>query len=87
MVITHDHWDHLDYETIKSIRNRVKHVIIGLEVGEHLEFWKIPQEKITEMDWYEHLQINDEIKFTALPVRHFSGRGISPKKHFGLPLC
>lgn len=80
LIITHDHWDHLDYETVIQIKDRVGHIVTALGVGEHLEYWGIPAEKITELDWYEVAQVDSKFKFTALPVRHFSGRGLSPKK-------
>ena len=53
LIITHDHYDHLDYGTVKAIRDKVDKVICPLGVGEHLEYWGYSAEKIVEMDWNE----------------------------------
>lgn len=74
LVITHDHWDHLDYGTMKLIRDRVGKVVCALGVGEHLEHWGFPADKIIEMDWDDSWQAEDGLKFTCLTARHFSGR-------------
>lgn len=74
LVITHDHYDHLDYGTVKAIRNRVGKVICPLGVGEHFEYWGYPVEKIVELDWNEVYASDNDFKITCLPARHFSGR-------------
>ena len=74
LVITHDHYDHLDYGTVMAVRNRVGKVICPLGVGEHFEYWGYPKEKITEMDWNEVFVSEDNLRITCLPARHFSGR-------------
>jgi len=74
MVITHDHYDHLDYETISEFKSKTKLFVTALGVGEHLEHWGIPKEKIVELDWWEEKQLSDSVKFIATPGRHFSGR-------------
>ncbi|WEK71174.1 MAG: MBL fold metallo-hydrolase [Candidatus Chryseobacterium colombiense] len=76
LLITHDHWDHLDYETMKQIKDRVGKVICPLGVGTHLEYWGFAPEKILEVDWNDSLQMDTNIKLTSLPARHFSGRGL-----------
>jgi len=73
LVITHDHWDHLDYNTFMEIKDRVKHIVTGLGVGAHLEKWGYPADQITELYWDESAEV-DGLKFTAAPGRHFSGR-------------
>lgn len=73
LIITHDHYDHLDYATIKNIRDRVKLIICPLGVGEHLEYWGIEKDKIRELDWYQ-TTIDSPLKIECLPTRHFSGR-------------
>ncbi|NGM72996.1 MBL fold metallo-hydrolase [Sphingobacterium sp. SGL-16] len=73
LVITHDHWDHLDYNTLKAIQQRVKHIVTGLGVAAHLEKWGFPTEKITELYWGEEAYV-DGFKFTSATARHFSGR-------------
>ena len=76
LIITHDHWDHLDYKTVKQLRPRIGHVITPLGVGAHLERWKFSEEQIVERDWYEDWNAPDSTVFHFLPARHFSGRGL-----------
>lgn len=78
LIITHDHWDHLDYKTIKEILPRVSKVVTHLGVGEHLEYWGFQPEQITELSWWEEISFGENIKITSLPTRHFSGRGLRP---------
>ncbi len=74
MLITHDHYDHLDHKTVIDLIPKVKKVITGLGVGAHLEHWGYAKEKITELDWNESLKLDDSIQIYAVPGRHFSGR-------------
>lgn len=76
LVISHDHYDHLDYKTIKKLKGKVKNVICGLGVGAHFELWGYSPEIITELDWYETVRLNDAITITSTPARHFSGRAL-----------
>jgi len=76
LFITHDHYDHLDYETLKAIKDKVKFVICGLGVGEHLEYWGYSPQQIIEKDWWEEVQLDHGFKVTLTPARHFSGRSI-----------
>lgn len=80
LVLSHDHWDHLDYPTIKALRERIDRVICPLGVGEHLERWGFDLNRITEMDWEDEAQPEKGIKITCLPARHFSGRSFSPNQ-------
>jgi L-ascorbate metabolism protein UlaG (beta-lactamase superfamily) len=75
LIITHDHYDHLDFRTVVRIDAKVKRVIVPLGVGEHLEYWGINKNKIAEIDWWEAVSINSGVEITATPARHFSGRG------------
>nr|WP_293994876.1 MBL fold metallo-hydrolase [uncultured Fusobacterium sp.] len=79
LILTHDHWDHLNYPTIMGIKNRVKKFIVPLGVGEHLEHWGINKENIIETDWWETISLK-ELKIHTLPARHFSGRGFIRNK-------
>lgn len=76
LVITHDHWDHLDMQTIQKIHPRVKQVVTGLGVGAHLEYWGVDAAKINEFDWTDSLETEDGFRFHATSARHFSGRGL-----------
>lgn len=80
LIITHDHWDHLDYDCVTAIKDRVGRVITALGVGEHLAYWGYNPKKIIEMDWYESQELKNGLKFTAFPARHFSGRGFTRNK-------
>lgn len=80
LVISHDHWDHLDYKAVKELEPRVGHVILGLGVGEHFEYWGYPKEKLIELDWWESADLKDHFKVTATPARHFSGRDLRQNK-------
>ncbi|WP_316814866.1 MBL fold metallo-hydrolase [Pedobacter nyackensis] len=74
VLITHDHYDHLDYQSILKLKHKTKLFITSLGAGAHLEHWGIPQEKIVELAWGEEA-ITNNMKFTAAPARHFTGRG------------
>ncbi len=76
LLITHDHYDHLDYKTVTKLIPKTKKVVTSLGVGEHLEYWGFNPAIITELDWWESTTITTEINLTATPARHFSGRGI-----------
>jgi len=80
MLISHDHYDHLDYETILKLKDRVGIFVTSLGVGAHLEYWGVPVDKIKELDWWETASLSSGMKFTAAPARHFSGRGIVRNK-------
>ena len=73
MVITHDHWDHLDYNTFMKIKDRVSHIVTGLGVGAHLEKWGFPAAQISELYWGESAEV-EGLRFHSLTARHFSGR-------------
>jgi L-ascorbate metabolism protein UlaG (beta-lactamase superfamily) len=76
LVITHDHFDHLDYPTIKKIRDRVEKVILPLGVGAHLEKWGYQESQLIEEEWGGESELKNNIKITFTPARHFSGRKI-----------
>ncbi|MFA9214407.1 MAG: MBL fold metallo-hydrolase [Candidatus Methylacidiphilales bacterium] len=74
VIITHDHYDHLDYKTIDKLKHKTKHFYTSLGVGAHLNSWGITDDKISEFDWWDSLKISDDIQLIATPARHFSGR-------------
>lgn len=73
LVITHDHYDHLDYETISKLKPKVKKVITSLGIGAHLEHWGYDSSIISEADWNDEIT-DKEFKLLAVTARHFSGR-------------
>jgi L-ascorbate metabolism protein UlaG (beta-lactamase superfamily) len=80
LIITHDHYDHLDYKTILALQPKIKIIYTSLGVGAHLEHWGIPADKIVELDWNQHQKISDAVEIIAVPARHFSGRGFTRAK-------
>jgi len=74
VLITHDHYDHLHYESIVQLAGSVKYFCTSLGVASHLEHWGVAPEKITEFDWWQTKTILPGIELTAAPARHFSGR-------------
>ncbi|MGY0038061.1 MBL fold metallo-hydrolase [Pedobacter sp. NJ-S-72] len=57
LLISHYHYDHLDYETAITLKNKIKHVVCGLGVGVHFEHWGYAPEQIIEKDWYEKVEV------------------------------
>ena len=80
LILTHDHYDHLDYDTISKIHNKVGKIITPLGVDEHLIYWGVDPVKITTLDWWQSKSITDDIEITAAPARHFSGRSFNRDK-------
>lgn len=78
VLMTHDHYDHLDYASIKRLRSKVDTWFVALGVSRHLESWGIPKDTITEFDWWD-AQTFEGIDITFTPSRHFSGRGITDR--------
>lgn len=79
VILSHDHYDHLDYETIQKIKSKVDKYYTPLGVGTHLRSWGIKPEYIVELDWWQEA-IFHTLTLVAAPARHFSGRGLSDSK-------
>ena len=80
VIISHDHYDHLDYNTILKLKDKTDLFCVPLGVGEHLARWNVDTKNIHEFDWWESNKVTPEIEVTATPARHFSGRGFSRNK-------
>lgn len=76
VLISHDHYDHLDYRSIQRLKKHVRHFYVPLGVGAHLRGWGVPAERITELDWWDSAEFGG-IRVTATPAQHFSGRGLT----------
>ena len=76
IVISHDHYDHLDYHTIRKLEPKTARFFVPLGVGNHLKSWGVDEEKITELDWWQEAKLNEHIRLAATPAQHFSGRGL-----------
>ncbi|RZK39552.1 MAG: MBL fold metallo-hydrolase [Pedobacter sp.] len=75
LFISHDHYDHVDYETVNKLKDKVKRVICGLGVGAHFEHWGYKPTQIIENDWNEEVDLGDGFVVNTTTARHFSGRG------------
>lgn len=78
VILSHDHYDHLDYPTIKALNEKVDRFYLPLGVGAHLEKWGVPPEHITELNWWDEVEFQD-LKLAFTPTRHFSGRGFGDR--------
>lgn len=80
VAISHDHYDHLDYPTIERMREWDTQFVTPLGVGAHLEYWGIPRERITELDWWQEMKVG-ELTLVCSPARHASGRHLFDRDH------
>lgn len=80
LIITHDHWDHLDYNTVRELRSQTGKVICPLGVSGHFVRWGYDASDIIEMDWNDTATLDASIEIHCLPARHSSGRGLRHKK-------
>ena len=76
VLISHDHYDHLDYQTIRRIKGKVAHFYVPLGIGPHLRAWGVAPERITEMNWGDQAELPG-LTLVCTPSRHFSGRGLT----------
>jgi L-ascorbate metabolism protein UlaG (beta-lactamase superfamily) len=76
VLISHDHYDHLDYHTISQIKDKVAGFYVPLGVGAHLVAWGVAPARIHEMSWGDSVQLPG-LRIVCTPSRHFSGRGLS----------
>ena len=80
VLVSHDHYDHLDYPTIRELAKSDVPFVTSLGVGAHLEAWGIDARRITELDWWEtHTLAGSDLTVTAAPSQHFSGRGLKDR--------
>jgi len=78
VLLSHNHYDHLDKAAIKQLVEKVEHFYTPLGVGEDLIKWGVPRENISQLDWWEGVQVGD-VRLTATPAQHFSGRSLTDK--------
>lgn len=78
VLISHDHYDHLDKASIKTLASTVKHFVVPLGVDKHLLDWGVDKHKISAVDWWQSINIAN-LQITATPTQHFSGRGLLDK--------
>ncbi|MBW3129941.1 MBL fold metallo-hydrolase [Hymenobacter profundi] len=75
VLISHDHYDHLDYKTIVKLKDKVAHFYVPLGVGAHLLAWGVDPARVQELDWHDSIQLPG-LTIVSTPARHFSGRGL-----------
>ncbi|MFI2436266.1 MBL fold metallo-hydrolase [Streptomyces sp. NPDC018693] len=80
VVISHDHYDHLDLPTIKALAGTDTLFAVPLGVGAHLEHWGVSESRLRELDWHEATRVGG-LTLTATPARHFCGRGLRNTQH------
>jgi L-ascorbate metabolism protein UlaG (beta-lactamase superfamily) len=80
LFLSHDHWDHLDYETVKKLKPKVNKIICSLGTGEHLEGWNFDKNKVIEKDWNEEVLLEKGFDVIVTSARHFSGRSLQRNK-------
>ncbi|MEV8540290.1 MBL fold metallo-hydrolase [Streptomyces sp. NPDC051572] len=80
VVISHDHYDHLDMPTIKALADTDTLFAVPLGVGAHLEHWGVSPDRLRELDWHEETKVGG-LTLTATPARHFCGRGLRNTQH------
>lgn len=75
VILSHDHYDHLDHAAIMALQGKVKHFIAPLGVGARLIDWGVSESKVQELDWWQQTTVGG-VHLTATPAQHFSGRGL-----------
>ena len=75
VIISHDHYDHLDMNTVQYLSSKGTHFIVPLGVGAHLDAWKVPENQITELDWWDSTTFNG-LTIICTPAQHYSSRGL-----------
>jgi L-ascorbate metabolism protein UlaG (beta-lactamase superfamily) len=86
LLLTHDHWDHLDYETILKLKNKVRIIVTGLGLKTHLQRWGLDEAIIIEKDWDEEVILDPGFTINTTSARHFSGRGLKRNKSIWLSM-
>jgi L-ascorbate metabolism protein UlaG (beta-lactamase superfamily) len=78
IILSHDHFDHLDYGSILKLKDKTNMFFAPIGVGSHLVYWGVPAEKVMAMDWWESTEFM-ELELICTPSRHFSGRGLTDR--------
>jgi L-ascorbate metabolism protein UlaG (beta-lactamase superfamily) len=78
VLITHDHYDHLDMRTIQHLASRGSTFFVPLGIGAHLQAWGVPAAQLREMEWWQEQTLRG-VRIVSTPSRHYSGRGLTDK--------
>jgi len=76
VLISHDHYDHLDHPTIEAIAEWDTTFVVPLGVGAHLVYWGVPEERIVTLDWWDRHRLGETVELVSVPSRHASGRQV-----------
>jgi len=79
VIISHDHYDHLNKYSVKCLIEKTNKFIVPLAVGTRLIDWGVPSGKIVELDWWQEYRLDRNLMVVATPAQHFSGRGITDR--------
>jgi len=79
VLISHNHYDHLNKFSIQTLNPEVSRFLVPLGVGAQLEKWGVSREKITELDWWDEFVFDEELILVSTPSQHFSGRGLTDR--------
>ncbi len=79
VIISHDHYDHLNKFSVQHLHAKTEKFIVPLGVGELIEKWGVPRQKIVELDWWQEYHFDEHLMFAATPAQHFSGRGLTDR--------
>ena len=80
LVLTHDHYDHLDFKSVMKLKKKVKAIYCSMGVSSHLIYWGFDENIMHEIDWWQTIEMEKGMTITAAPARHFSGRGLKRAK-------
>ncbi|PEZ25828.1 hypothetical protein CN892_01015 [Bacillus anthracis] len=78
IIISHNHYDHLNYKSIMQLKDRAKHFYVPTGVAQYLIKWGVSPSKISEHNWWDEITF-DTIKLVCAPARHFSGRSMTDR--------
>ena len=79
VILSHNHYDHLDHAAILQLAGKTEHFLTPLGVGDQLIAWGVEAAKVQQLDWWQSTNV-DGIRFVATPSQHFSGRGLGDGK-------
>ena len=79
VIISHDHYDHLNKFSIRQLTEKTKTFVAPLKVGDLLNDWGVPRDKIVELDWWQEYMVDQHLMLAATPAQHFSGRGLTDR--------
>lgn len=77
LLISHDHWDHLDHPTVMALKEKTKMVVCGLGTGAHFRRWGFPRSVVHEADWGDSVDMGQNVRVTLTTASHYSGRSLT----------